>query len=30
MSEGKEEKEKLDEQLRDEETDEGYGISISY
>jgi len=30
MSEGKEEKERLDEQLREEETDEGYGISISY
>jgi len=30
LSEGKEEKDKLDEQLRDEEVFEGYGISVGY
>jgi len=30
MSEGKEEKERLDEQLREEESDVGYDISIGF
>jgi len=30
MSEGKEEKERLDEQLREEEPEQGYDISIGY